>query len=189
MKKQEEAIFIANRNYKQTEMEKYNLIVWLLPIVFMIHDFEEIIFFKSWINKNREYLTEKFPKISKRFLPRMENLSTSAFALAVAEEFILLSLITVGSVLSDNYLLWLAAFMGFFMHLFVHLVQWIILKRYIPAILTTFFALIYCIYTLYKMIENSIFQTSEIVLWTIIGFGLVIVNLLFAHKLAKSIKI
>jgi len=24
------------------QMEKYSLIVWLLPIVFMIHDFEEI---------------------------------------------------------------------------------------------------------------------------------------------------
>jgi len=166
-------------------MEKYSLIIWLLPIVFMIHDFEEIIFFKPWMSKNKDYLAEKFPKMSKRFLPLMENLSTSAFALAVAEEFLLLSLITVGSVLFDNYFLWLAAFMGFFVHLLVHLGQWIILKRYIPAIWTTFFALIYCVYALYKIISNNIFQISEIVLWTIIGFGLVGVNLLFAHKLAE----
>jgi amino acid transporter len=152
----------------------------------MIHDFEEIIFFKPWINKNRDYLTEKFPKISKRFLPRMENLSISAFALAVAEEFVLLSLITVGSVIFDNYLLWLAAFMGFFVHLLVHLAQWIILKRYIPAICTTFFALIYCVYSLYEIISNNVFQISEIILWTIIGFGLVGVNLVFAHKLAEE---
>jgi hypothetical protein len=151
----------------------------------MIHDFEEIIFFKPWINKNKDYLTEKFPKISKRFLPRMENLSTSAFALAVAEEFLLLSLITVGSVLFENYFLWLAAFMGFFVHLLVHWGQWIILKRYIPAIWTTFLALIYCVYALYEIISNNVFQISEIVLWTIIGFGLVGVNLLFAHKLAE----
>ena len=167
-------------------MDKYSTIIWLLPIVFMIHDFEEIIFFKSWINKNKDYLTEKFPKISERFLPRMENLSTSAFALAVAEEFLLLSLITVTSVLFNNYLLWLAAFMGFFIHLLVHLGQWIILKRYIPAIWTTFLALIYCGYSLHKIISDNVFQLSEIVLWTIIGFGLVGVNLLFAHKLAEK---
>ncbi|MDR1760444.1 MAG: HXXEE domain-containing protein [Fibrobacter sp.] len=166
-------------------MEKFGLIVWLLPIVFMIHDFEEIIFFKSWIHKNKDYLTEKFPKISKRFLPRMENLSASAFALAVAEEFLLLSLITVGSVLFDNYLLWLAAFMGFFVHLLVHLGQWIILKRYIPAIGTTFLALVYCVYALYKIIFDNVFPISEMVLWTIIGFVLVGANLLFAHKLAE----
>jgi len=166
-------------------MEKYSLIIWLLTIVFMIHDFEEIIFFKPWINRNKGYLTKKFPKISKRFLPRMENLSTSAFTLAVAEEFLLLSLITVGSVLFDNYLLWLAAFMGFFVHLLVHLGQWIILKRYIPAIYTTLLALIYCVYALCEIIFNNVFLISEIVLWTIIGFGLVGVNLLFAHKLAE----
>ena len=166
-------------------MEKYSLIIWLLPIVFMIHDFEEIIFLKPWINKNKDFLAKKFPKISKRFLPRMENLSTSAFALAVAEEFLLLSLITVGSVLFDNYLLWLAAFMGCFVHLLVHFVQWIILKRYIPAIYTTFIALIYCVYTLYEIISNNVFQISKIVLWAIIGFGIVGVNLLFAHKLAE----
>ncbi len=167
-------------------MENHNTLIWLLPIVFMIHDFEEIIFFKPWMNRNKEYLTEKFPKLSKRFLLRMENVSTSAFALAVAEEFILLSLITVGSVFFDNYFLWLAAFMGFFLHLFVHLGQWIILKRYIPAIWTTFFALIYCVYTLYEIIENSLFQTSEIALWTVIGVGLVGANLLFAHKLMST---
>jgi len=166
-------------------MDNYSTIIWLLPIVFMIHDFEEIIFFKSWINKNKDYLLEKFPKVSKRFLHRLDNLSTSAFTLAVAEEFVLLSLITLGSVIFDNYVLWLAAFMGFFVHLLIHLVQWIIIKRYIPAIWTTFFALIYCVYTLHIIITKNIFQISEIVLWTIIGFGLVVMNLIFAHKLAE----
>ena len=167
-------------------MNNYSIIIWLLPIVFMIHDFEEIVFFKSWISKNKNYLSEKFPKISKRFLPRFDNLSTSAFALAVAEEFVLLSLITLGSVFFDNYVLWLAAFMGFFVHLLIHFGQWIILKRYIPAIWTTFFALIYCVYTLYEIVvKDNMFQISEIVLWTIIGFVLLGVNLLFAHKLAE----
>ena len=167
-------------------MNNYSIIIWLFPIVFMIHDFEEIIFFKSWINKNKNYLSEKFPKISKRFLPRLEKLSTSAFSLAVAEEFVLFSLITFASVIFDNYVLWLAAFMGFFVHLLIHLGQWIILKRYIPAIWTTFLALIYCIYTLYEVVfKNNIFQVSEIVLWTIIGLVLLGVNLIFAHKLAE----
>jgi len=167
-------------------MDKYSIIIWLLPIVFMIHDFEEIIFFKPWISKNKDYLAIRFPKISKRFLLRFDSMSTSAFALAVLEEFVLLSLITLSSVLFDYYLLWLAVFMGFFVHLLVHFVQWIILKRYIPAIGTTFLALIYCTYSLYRIIIDEIFHLSEILLWTIIGFGLVGLNLIFAHKLAEK---
>ena len=165
-------------------MDRYITIVWLLPIIFMVHDFEEIIFFKPWINKNKNYLAEKFPKISKRFLDRLCSLSTSGFAFAVAEEFILLSLITVASVILDKYVLWLALFMGFFIHLLLHIGQWIILKRYIPAIWTTFFALIYCVYTLHVIISNEIFRFSEIVLWAIIGLIIVWGNLIFAHKLA-----
>lgn len=165
-------------------MENYSTINWLLPIVFMIHEFEEIIFFKPWLNNNRDYLIQKFPKIVMCILPKMENLSTAAFALAVAEEFLLLSLITAGSVLFDNYFLWLAAFMGFFVHLLLHVGQWIILKRYIPAIYTTFLALIYCIYSLYTIISDNLFEMSEIVLWAVAGFGLAAMNLLLAHKLA-----
>ena len=30
-------------------------IMWLFPIFFMIHDFEEIIFAKSWLEKNNDH--------------------------------------------------------------------------------------------------------------------------------------
>ena len=66
----------------------FKIIVWLLPIVFMIHDFEEIIFFKSWITKNKDYLSGIIPEFSKRLLFRLEKLSVPAFSLAVAEEFV-----------------------------------------------------------------------------------------------------
>jgi len=159
-------------------------IIWLFPIVFMLHEFEEIIFFKDWIIKNKTFLTEKYPKFSKRFFSQFDGLSTSAFTVAVAEEFVLLSVIAIVSVLFETYLLWLGVFMGFFLHLFTHLIQFIVLKRYIPAIYTTFISLIYCVFSLNYFIKNNIFQTEEIFLWSIIGVAIVAVNLVFAHKLA-----
>jgi len=159
-------------------------IIWVFPIIFMIHEFEEIIFFKHWINKNKTFLSVKYPKISKQFFSHFENLSTSAFTIAVAEEFILLSVITIVSVLFDTYFLWLGVFMGFFLHLFVHLIQFIVLKRYIPAIYTTFISLIYCTFSLNFFIKKNIFQTEEILLWSIIGVVIVAANLIIAHKLA-----
>ncbi len=163
----------------------FTTIVWLLPIVFMLHDFEEIIFFKGWIAKNKEELSSRFPKLYKRFLPRFENLSVQAFSLAVAEEFLLLSFITVLSVVFGSYLLWLGVFMGFFIHLIVHLIQWIVFRKYIPAICTTFIALLYCGFAFSYILRNNLFEAKEILLWTVVGLGIVIVNLLFAHKLAE----
>lgn len=166
-------------------MIDFKTIVWLLPIVFMLHDFEEIIFFKSWITKNKENLSKKFPKLSKRFFARFENLSVQGFTLAVAEEFILLSVITFLSIIFESYLLWLGIFMGFFIHLLVHLIQWIVFRKYIPAIYTSIISLIYCAYSLDFILSNNLFEIKDIIIWTFIGFGIVIVNLLFAHKLAE----
>jgi hypothetical protein len=154
-------------------MIDFKTIVWLLPIVFMIHDFEEIICFKPWIIKNKTGLSQRFPTISKRFLPRYENLSVTAFSVAVFEEFVLLSVITVLSVLFGNYFLWLSIFMGFFIHLIIHFIQWLILRKYIPAIYTTIISLVYCTLSLKLILKEEIFTASEIILWTFIGFILV----------------
>lgn len=152
----------------------------------MLHDFEEIIFLKAWLGKNGDYLKERFPRISKRLLPRLEKLSTAGFAVAVAEELILLSMVTFGSIYFESYYLWLSIFMAFSIHLVVHVLQWIAVRRYIPAIVTSLLALPYCIYTLAVIVKHNMFQPTEIVLWTAIGMVLLALNLLLAHKLGEK---
>ncbi len=159
----------------------FSLIVWLLPIVFMVHDFEEIIFMRSWFEKNDGYLHRRFPAIARR----IGGLSTEGFTVAVAEEFVLLSAITVAAVVWDWYLLWLAAFGGFALHLLVHIAQWAVLRRYIPGIWATLGALVYCGWGVRVMLTDSIFTLPQIALWSVVGLAIVAVNLLFAHWLAK----
>jgi hypothetical protein len=163
----------------------FSTIVWLFPIVFMLHEFEEIIFLKPWVRENSDYLQKWVPKPARRLLSHLAKLSVPAFTVAVAEEFILLSVITIVSIMFDSYLLWLGVFMGFFVHLLIHSVQWIILRRYIPVIITTFISLIYCGFSLAYILEKGIFQITEAILWTVIGFIIIAINLLFAHKLAE----
>jgi len=75
-------------------------------------------------------------------------------------------------------------FKGIFMVFFAHLLVHLILQKYIPAIYTTIVSLAYCLFSLTYMIENNIFQVKDILLWTVIGFVIIAVNLIFAHKLA-----
>lgn len=166
-------------------MSDFLYIIWLFPIIFMFHEFEEIIFFKSWIEKNKDYLSERYPKLAKRLLSRIEGLSVPAFTVAVAEEFLLLSIVTVLAVIFNWYLLWLAVFMGYFIHLLVHVVQCFVLRKYVPGIYTTMLSLIYCIYSLRFIIDNNLFSTKQIIIWTILGCIIVFTNLAFAHKLAQ----
>ncbi|MFT3947620.1 MAG: HXXEE domain-containing protein [Agriterribacter sp.] len=162
------------------------LLVLILPLVFMFHDFEEIIFFKKWFKNNKDNLLRRFPKIATKILPHFENISTASFSLAVAEEFILLSAISVYAVYNEIYLLWYGIFIGFFIHIIIHIIQWIIYRRYIPCIVTSFLVLPYCIYTFVKINEWEIFTVNEQVIWGLLGFIIIVLNLLLAHKLIAN---
>lgn len=62
--------------------------IWMLPILFIVHDMEEIIGFGVWLKKNGAFLDKKYPKISNKYKPY----STEGMAAAVMEEMLLLQL-------------------------------------------------------------------------------------------------
>ena len=70
---------------------KPETLIWLFPIVFMIHEFEEIIFMRWWIAKNKVHVLNKYPKLGKQVLGQFDAFSTESFSLIVAEEFLIVS--------------------------------------------------------------------------------------------------
>lgn len=65
----------------------------IFPILFMLHDFEEIIWGHQWLKRNIYSL--QIPKFVKRMLRYVANLSSRQFTLAVMEEFIGCSFISL----------------------------------------------------------------------------------------------
>jgi hypothetical protein len=159
--------------------------MWLLPINFMVHDFEEIIFINSWIKKNKAYIYEKFPQVAKRFFPKIENLSTASFSLAVLEEFILLSVLTLICVEYSQYSFFAVITIGYLFHVIVHLVQLIALQRYIPGAGTGIITGVFSVYTLYYL--NCLGLLNWIYIWWLspIVIFIIVVNLYFCHYLAR----
>jgi hypothetical protein len=168
-------------------MSTLQFLVSAFPIAFMIHDFEEIIFIERWISNNKDYLARRFPSLSQVILPRIENLSTAGFALAVAEEFLLASAITYVSLYLNSYYLWLCIFLGFSIHLMFHIVQSIIVRRYIPSLVTSVMLLPYCVYTLIVFVQSSFLTIRQMIFMTMMGLLIIVLNVLFAHRLASWI--
>ena len=69
--------------------------VWMLPILFILHDFEEIIFMPLW--KTRHH--QKLETFRKPFFGSVTQ--GSAFAVGVFEEFIILVFIFCNSLYSS----------------------------------------------------------------------------------------
>ncbi|OOM78582.1 HXXEE domain-containing protein [Clostridium sp. BL-8] len=161
-------------------MNNIQVIIWLFPILFIFHDFEEIIFMQAWISKNRSYLCARFPKLSKKFLPHFDNITTLSFAFGVAEEFMLINIITIISYVMNWYNLWLGLFIAFTLHLVVHCFQILIVRKYVPAIVTSIICLPICMYIIEHIVKLFILRT--IVIYSILGFVIMVVNLAIVHK-------
>ncbi|MBU3175592.1 HXXEE domain-containing protein [Clostridium estertheticum] len=161
-------------------MNNIQIIIWLFPKLFIFHDFEEIIFMQPWMNKNRRYLTERFPMLSKKLLPHLVNITTASFALGVAEEFILISIITVISYVINWYSLWAGLFIAFTLHLVVHCFQTLIVRKYVPAIITSIICLPICIYIIKHIVQ--LFTLDTVILYSILGFIIMVINLGVVHK-------
>ena len=162
-------------------MNELELIVSLFPIIFMLHEFEEIIGFKPWVTKDGLWIAIKYPKAAKQ-ITLYERMSVPAFALAVLEEFVLFSIATVLALTLQWYSVWIAVFAGFSIHILIHIGQWIVVRKYIPVVITSLLSLPYMAWEVYKIISE--FSVSMIVLSSVIGTIVLVANLCFVHKLA-----
>ncbi|HDX7158636.1 TPA: HXXEE domain-containing protein [Clostridioides difficile] len=160
-------------------MEKY---IWLFPLLFIFHDMEEIIGFGIWLKKNKSMLDKKYPFISKVY----ENYSTEGMAFAVFEEFILCIIFCILTVITENqyvYLLWLGSFIAYTLHLVIHIGQSIIIRKYIPSLITSIICLPISIWCISRSIYIVDCEMSTTILYSIIGIIIVALNLKFAQSL------
>ena len=160
-------------------MERY---VWLFPILFIFHDMEEIIGLGIWLKKNQVILTEKYPMIGKMY----QNYSTEGMAAAVQEEFLVAVLFCLLGIVSQNricWLLWLGVFAAYAFHLLIHIAQAVILRTYIPALLTSLIAFPISARIMIDVKEVLHYSIGELAVFGILGLVIVGVNLKVAHFL------
>ena len=149
------------------------------PLLFIFHDLEEIIGMKRFVNHNADMLQARFPFLYKRF----SNFTTEGFALAVMEEFIVFTAISLLAIYFDNSLfwnIWFGGFLGLTAHYVMHIGQALVIRRYIPALITSIICLpisIAILHHCYALIDINVWHI-------IIGLAIVALNMIPALKIA-----
>lgn len=159
-------------------------LIALLPAVFMVHDFEEIVMFEPWLRKNRAEVRRRFPPIDRVLARYHDHLTTPAYAVAVLHEFLIIAVITYASLYFDSYGWWFGAFAVFSLHLFVHIAQWLVFGKYVPCVVTSILALPYCAYTLTRFLAETPLTTGQLAFWA--GVGVVLTVLSFPPAFALA---
>ncbi len=163
-------------------MESMNFLVWLLPVIFMLHDFEEIIMVEVWDKRFHERIMEKFPKRRPFGLGPNYAWQTPTLSIAVAIEFVLFSLVSLLSAAYQSYFLWLCAYLGLLLHMvIIHILASVWFKGYVPGVITSAILLVPGIFYLMKAKSILKFDTLTLLLAGVTGIALLAVILPALH--------
>ena len=158
----------------------------LFILAFIVHDGEEIAMEHKWVLTHGDALCVRFPKL-RRLFNHLRRMSTKAFAIAVMEELAVLIVITVYALFGGPYAagLWSAAFIAFSIHLVVHVVQSIIVRGYVPGLVTSILLLPFSYLGMKSLCD--IFTPSQLLLYGVIGGAIMLPNLAFAHWMGMKL--
>ncbi len=158
-----------------------------LPIIFIIHEVEEIVTQHKWMEANKDKLTNRLPRLES-IIYRLLQLNTKGFAIAAFEELIVLLLVTayvlVGGPGAAE--IWSATFMAFSIHLLIHVAQAVAVRGYIPGLVTTLLTLPYAYLGMQSICRA--YSLYEIVIYAFLGTVIMLLNLNFAHVLGGKFK-
>lgn len=164
-------------------MEIYKL-SFIIIVLFMIHEFEEIIFIKKFIEKNKVIKDMK----NELFVKKKESYpSTETTSLMIAQEFIILSTLLFIASEFRMYEIVLSLFIVYIVHLVPHIYDALRYRKFSPGSRTSFIIFPLGILIIWNVILNKEINFVIFILCVIIIGFLMILNLMFLHKISKKI--
>ena len=132
---------------------------FLFPALFMLHELEEIVWMPSFIKK----ISPQYPnnQILSYYTP-------FAFNTIVLEQFLILMTSLYLSYQFNNYTIYTTIVIAYIYHVFGHLIQTIVLRNYVPGLLTGILTSWFSLYYLNPNIPIELFGYSLFTLLVIV---------------------
>ncbi|REJ28540.1 MAG: HXXEE domain-containing protein [Caldibacillus debilis] len=144
-------------------------VLLLFPVVFMVHDFEEILTVEKWTKQNKEKVFALLPKKLHRFFWSSFHINTLEFAKDVFWIFLAITAAALIAVLFQWYGFFLIFLAIFFFHVFTHFGQSVLFKGYAPGVWTSLFPVLpYSLYAYYRLLHERAVQWEDL-FWSFIG--------------------
>ena len=146
----------------------------LFPSIFMLHELEEILLFPRFMDRN--------PQLQRRLL-------SGAFTpfrinAIIYQEFILLLIILGLSVYFESFDFYLTIIIAYVYHVIGHVFQSIILRQYIPGVLSGIITAGYCTYQIYDAVSANYMLLA----YSFITLLIIFVNIAVSFKILQSLQ-
>src|SRR5829696_5659782 len=164
-------------------------VLWLLPLIFSIHDGEELLTMPGWVADHQQEI-DRLAAMSEIAAEMARSLPTTTGQAALAIGFILLLflVVTVGASVSSKRGFWLYAYSSLlgvlFLHVFTHIAQAILIGGYVPGVIGAVVAIIPGALYIYKrLFEAKLLTLKSAVVTALIGFAVFIPGAMLAHEI------
>ena len=155
---------------------------WLFPILFIFHDMEEIVGFGIWLRKNKKFIMKKYPWAVAPY----KAFSTEGMALAIYEELIVCIAFSGAVYVTEDPIIsyiWLGALLGCTLHYLIHIIQALVIRMYIPAVITSIICLPVSLWIIGQCFSGISCFDIQTAAWILAGIGMVGINLKIAQRL------
>jgi hypothetical protein len=143
--------------------------LWLVPVLIMIHEFEEIIMIEAWHERYKEKINSIWPQKKPFGLDHAGPYLTTAISIGVLSQLIVMVLVSLLCAAFDNYYVWYGFNVGFLVNtLLLHTKDVIKFKGYTPGIVTSAILFIPVIWILYQANTLLHYGVLEIILSTVL---------------------
>lgn len=151
-----------------------------LPIAFVLHDAEEGMVQHAWMVSHETVLRTKFPRLQS-LITHLLRLDTKAFLVAALEELLVMLGVTAYVLLQAPYAMevWTACFLAFSLHLLVHVGQALLVRGYVPGLVSSLLLLPYVAYGIWSI--WLVMSSWLMLLLAVAGWLVLMANLWFSH--------
>jgi hypothetical protein len=184
---------VVRRASLKTEERPGVAVYLLLPLVFTIHDGEELFTTAAWLGAHRTELQalSESSLLARAILARLPT-SLAEVAAAIAAVFVVLLVVTLAAGRSRQRGFWLYAYatlLGLlFLHVFTHTAQAVYFRGYVPGLVGALVAVLPGTLYIYKRLLGSRLLTwKAAILTALLGIALFIPGALTAFALARNV--
>ncbi|MFD3447611.1 HXXEE domain-containing protein [Microbacteriaceae bacterium 4G12] len=145
-------------------ISKLNLLIWLFPLLYFIHDLEEIFTVEKFLTKHADIIpfTVTTLQFTVAFFMLWLLTFVGCYKASKQQKFLGMKANAFFSFLVPG--IFLANGIG-------HLIQFIVFKGYVPGILTSIFIIYpYSFFTLKYMLQKNILTTKRFLFFLFLGF-------------------
>lgn len=146
----------------------------LFPSIFMLHELEEILLFPRFMDRN--------PQLQRRLLSGA--FTSFRINAIIYQEFILLLIILGLSIYFENFDFYLTIIIAYIYHVIGHVFQSIILRQYIPGVLSGIITAGYCTYQIY----DAVSENHMLLAYSFLTLLIIFVNIAVSFKILQSLQ-